>query len=80
MFDDFWSGYNYGSKPQGTEQPKQFVKFSESTQREAEQYRQDRQNKVVQQMRPGIYDKSKFTKMQGPQGEQGPQGQQGEKG
>jgi hypothetical protein len=71
MYDDFWAGYNYGNNKQPQVQPqpqRQLVRFSPSTQAAAEQ---DRQRKLVQQQKPGIYDKSKFTRMQGPSGEQG---------
>ena len=68
MFDDFWTGYNYGRTPDGQLQGRSYVKQSPSTQQEYVQYRK---NKIIQQMKPGVYDKSKLIKMQGPSGEQG---------
>ena len=41
MYDDFWSGYNYGNSPGNldqdlNQQPREYVKFSPSTQQEAQ--------------------------------------------
>jgi len=71
MYDDFWAGYNSGngfivtSQPTGSSRDmSRFVPGSPSEQKiPAPQYRPSK--------RPGIYDKSKFIRMQGPNGEVG---------
>ena len=66
MYDDFMSGYNYGNRQPlqqrfgGARNPGPTVAAA-----------QQQANKIIQQRRPGVYDKSKFTRMQGPAGEQG---------
>jgi len=62
MYDDFMSGYNFGSTPRQNN----VVKFSESTQQMAAGDRVKRDQKV-----PSVYNTTKYIRMTGPLGEQG---------
>lgn len=65
MYDDFWAGFNYGNR-----QPRQpFIEGRSPGPTIAAA--QEKAQRIIQQRRPGIYDKSKFTRMRGPAGEQG---------
>lgn len=77
MFEDFWDGYNYGRKPlppKGqlqvqAQRPIGFVGPGQAPKQIAPQGMG--QDRVRQQAVPGVYDKSKFVRMQGPNGESG---------
>ena len=62
MYDDFWAGYSYGSKPLKVDPTVSTKNYSISQQQQAGQAKV----KMI-----GTYDKSKFTRMRGPVGEQG---------
>lgn len=72
MFEDFWIGYNYGKRPQ--QQPNRMAIVAQqpiSFQYSGKEVQQQVNEKLRQQSIPGVYDKSKFIKMQGPNGESG---------
>jgi hypothetical protein len=69
MYDDFWAGYNYGNRQQQVPQVNRWGPRSAGPTVSAAQREADK--KMVQQQKPGVYDKSKFTRMRGPAGEQG---------
>jgi hypothetical protein len=58
MYDDFWSGYNYGNTPlpPNINMNDPMIKLKTIV------------NK--QQLAAGVYDKSKYTRLKGPNGEQ----------
>jgi hypothetical protein len=69
MYDDFWAGYTGQIKPgRGIQEGSQPIKFYSSGGRAIVQ-RQAQQQQQMQ--RPGVYDKSKFIRMRGPNGETG---------
>jgi hypothetical protein len=64
MFDDFWSGYNYGT-------PRQRPYSNQQMQQIKKQMYNTGSQRVRQQQTPGMYDKTKAIRMSGPNGEQG---------
>ena len=62
MYDDFMSGYNFGSKPLKVDPTVSTKNYSIT-----DQY----QKTPVTVNKPGTYDKRKFIRMQGPNGEIG---------
>jgi hypothetical protein len=66
MYDDFFAGYNFGKKPQGQGQ------FSSQEARAVkEDIYEKGYAKIRQQRVPGVYDKSLYIRMTGPNGETG---------
>lgn len=72
MYDDFWAGYNYGNKPKQLQVNPDATSRSFSISGQQQQYQQQQEAKKMRnQQVSSVYDKSKFTRMQGPAGEQG---------
>jgi len=61
MYDDFWAGYNFGNNQ---------VKGPIPVSQKMETYRHVQQN-PISSSKPGTYNKTKFIRMQGPNGEIG---------
>jgi len=66
MYDDFWAGYNFGSKPLRTGVDATTKSYSISGQQQAARQKIGRDQKV-----PTVYNTEKLIRMRGPLGEQG---------